>query len=108
MSPKGVVIEKKAISFPRSSSNRRTSSIGVPPRPSSRRNVFFTSSTSKFRVPTPSGCLRSQRQARPPSPRGSMHTTAQLPARKASDFCFPAAVSSSELPPTSAKSMTSV
>ena len=108
MSPNGVVIEKKAISWPAASVNRRTSSIGVPPRPSRRRNVLSTSSTSKISVPTPSGCLRSQRQARPPSPRGSTHTTTQLPARKASDFCRPAVVSSSELSPISAKSMTSV
>ena len=108
VSPKGVVIENQAISLPPSSLTRRTSAIGVPPRPSSRRNVFATSSTSKLSVPTPSGYLRSQRAARPPSPCGVMHTTAQLPARKATDFCRPSRVSSSELSPISAKSITSV
>ena len=98
MSPNGVVIEKQPISPPRSSSNQRTSSIGVPPRPSSRRNVFATSSTSKLSVPTPSGCLWNQRAARAPSPRGSMQTTTQLPAMNASDFCRPRFVSSSPLP----------
>ena len=108
VSPKGVVIEKKAISSPRASLKRRTSSIGVPPRPSSRRNALSASSTSKFSVPTPSGYFLSQREARPPSPRGAMQMTAQLPARNASDFCRPRSVSSSELSPISAKSIMSV
>ena len=52
--------------------------------------------------------LLSQREARPPSPRGAMQITAQLPARNATDFCRPRSVSSSELSPISAKSITSV
>ena len=56
----------------------------------------------------PSGCFRSQREARPPSPRGSMHTTTEFPAMKARDFWRPAFVSSSPLPPISAKSIFSV
>ena len=54
VSPNGVVIENWR-RVPPSSVKVSISSIGVPPRASSRRKARSASSTSKISVPTPSG-----------------------------------------------------
>jgi len=102
-SPNGVAIEN-IFSVPVGCSLVWMSSIGVPPRSSSRRNVFSMSSTSKISVPTPSGCFARKRAARPPSPTGWLHTTLMLPASNAADFWRPFCSSSGELRQVSAKS----
>ncbi len=106
VSPKGVVMEK-VDSVPPLSVNVSISWMGVPPRSSSSLNVFFTSSTSKARVPMPSGCFFRKRAARPPSPSGAEQITLQSPARYRIDRCLPLFVSSGVLSPISAKSIIS-
>jgi hypothetical protein len=92
-SPNGVVIENWR-RVPPSSVKVWISSIAVPPRASSRRNARSASSTSKIKVPTPSGCFLRKRQARPPSPTGCEQTMLMLPAENATDFWWPTRSSS--------------
>jgi hypothetical protein len=103
VSPKGVVMENIA-RVPPSSLKRSMSLIMVPPRSSSRRKVRSMSSTSKTTVPTPSGCLRRKRQARPPSPAGAQTTKVTSPAWKTAEVCRPRSVSCGPDTPVSAKS----